>query len=146
MVSSAFSTIIYHSLHILSPDIDECQIVPSVCHSDADCTDSDGSYECTCREGYTGNETHCTGNIVRFSYEFLYCFHVLNGITRDAPHCIFPDIDECMESPCHVNANCTNTKGSFNCECNIGYTGDGMNCSSMFTLLFLPLLFNLEYY
>ena len=44
---------------------------------------------------------------------------------------ILTDIDECMEySPCDVNATCNNTIGSFNCECNIGYSGDGMNCSS----------------
>ena len=85
--------------------------------------------------------------LVILSYVFLYCFHVLIGVTRDTSHCIFTDIDECMQlSPCHVNAKCTNTKGSFDCECNMGYTGDGMNCFSMFTLLFLPLLFNLKYH
>ena len=45
------------------------------------------------------------------------------------------DIDECLElSPCNMNANCTNTVGSFNCECIAGYTGDGLNCSSMFCI------------
>ena len=45
---------------------------------------------------------------------------------------ISADINECIEYlPCDVNANCTNTKGTFNCKCNRGYTGDGMNCSSM---------------
>ena len=39
------------------------------------------------------------------------------------------DIDECYpESPCHANASCTNTHGSFTCACNAGYTGDGMKC------------------
>ena len=61
---STYPSMIHHAVYSLSPDIDECQIVPSLCHSDADCTDSDGSYECTCREGYSGNGTLCTGNIV----------------------------------------------------------------------------------
>ena len=47
-------------------DKDECAIVPSVCHSDADCTDSDGSYECTCKGGYSGNGIFCTGTIYIF--------------------------------------------------------------------------------
>ena len=55
-----FYILIMHSAY--SPlDINECDIVPSVCHNDADCTDSDGSYECTCREGYSGNGTICEG-------------------------------------------------------------------------------------
>ena len=42
------------------------------------------------------------------------------------------DIDECEngEDNCHENAQCTNTKGSFICSCNPGYTGDGVNCTS----------------
>ena len=43
----------------------------------------------------------------------------------------FPaDIDECLAwSPCHGNASCTNTLGSFTCACNPGYSGDGvMTC------------------
>ena len=39
------------------------------------------------------------------------------------------DIDECAgQSPCDPNALCTNTLGSFTCECNPGYSGDGMTC------------------
>ena len=42
------------------------------------------------------------------------------------------DIDECVEeiSQCHDNATCTNTVGSYNCICEYGYTGDGLNCTS----------------
>ena len=49
----------------------------------------------------------------------------------------YPDINECDNgsNDCHVNANCTNTVGSFLCTCNAGYTGDGRICSGM---LFKP--------
>ena len=43
------------------------------------------------------------------------------------------DINECELNPppCDVNADCNNTIGSFTCECNYGYNGDGMLCTGM---------------
>ena len=40
------------------------------------------------------------------------------------------DIDECSEDTdvCDTNAECTNTIGSYNCTCTVGYTGNGRNC------------------
>ena len=39
------------------------------------------------------------------------------------------DIDECGASPvCDINANCSNTRGSYICTCRAGYTGDGKTC------------------
>lgn len=53
--------------------------------------------------------------------------------------CALSDVDECsptqlpdkyrhLEHHCHVDANCTNTKGSFYCGCHMGYSGDGVTC------------------
>ena len=44
---------------------------------------------------------------------------------------ISSDIDECAmkTSNCDSDARCTNTEGSFNCSCNRGYQGDGLNCT-----------------
>jgi len=46
------------------------------------------------------------------------------------PTCL--DINECIDgtSNCDVNANCTNTDGSFTCICKDGFTGDGITCSA----------------
>ena len=44
------------------------------------------------------------------------------------------DIDECSNSPCDGNAACTNNDGSYECTCNVGYTGDGHSCLGMFIL------------
>ena len=46
-------------------------------------------------------------------------------------HYFLPDIDECAlkTDNCDSNANCTNTKGTYNCTCKEGYLGDGFNCT-----------------
>ncbi|XP_068706648.1 uncharacterized protein [Montipora foliosa] len=42
-------------------DIDECKRVPFICDVNANCQNTDGSYICTCKTGYTGNGKTCTG-------------------------------------------------------------------------------------
>ena len=57
--------------------------------------------------------------------------------------CVFPttDINECCteEHNCHMNAECTNTDGGFECNCREGYVGNGVQCTSEF-VLFVHLL------
>lgn len=39
------------------------------------------------------------------------------------------DVDECAgANACDVNATCTNLVGSYQCDCNEGYVGDGQTC------------------
>ena len=40
------------------------------------------------------------------------------------------DIDECAMKThnCHDNATCIDTTGSFSCECEAGFTGNGAYC------------------
>ena len=43
---------------------------------------------------------------------------------------IFKDIINCNnDSGCHENATCTDANGSYTCDCNPGFTGDGFNCT-----------------
>ena len=52
------------------------------------------------------------------------------------------DIDECLNETCaDENAHCVNTVGSFSCQCNPGFTGDGQNCSGKHTYCSLVLWF-----
>lgn len=46
---------------------------------------------------------------------------------------VFTDIDECLQRThsCSVYAVCRNTKGSYDCRCQTGYTGDGQNCTRL---------------
>ena len=36
-----------------------------------------------------------------------------------------------MDNPCDSNANCTDTDGSYTCECEPGYTGNGTFCTGI---------------
>ena len=47
--------------------------------------------------------------------------------------CSFLDVDECLQEPhlCSAYAMCSNTRGSYNCFCDAGYTGDGLNCTRL---------------
>ena len=45
--------------------------------------------------------------------------------------CSFLDVNECLEeNSCDVNATCINKIGTYDCQCNVGFSGDGFNCSS----------------
>ena len=43
-----------------SIDINECDLGTDTCHVNATCTDTIGSYECTCNSGFEGNGVNCT--------------------------------------------------------------------------------------
>ncbi|MCA9513341.1 MAG: hypothetical protein KC635_00205, partial [Myxococcales bacterium] len=84
-------------------DVDECADVElNDCDEHATCANSDGSYECTCEDGYTGDGFACD------------------------------DVDECADveiDDCDPLTTCTNTDGGFSCTaCPDGYVdvnGDG---------------------
>lgn len=42
------------------------------------------------------------------------------------------DVDECLEQPCGSSAKCTNSQGSFTCECEPGFILRGVDCEGMF--------------
>ena len=75
--------------------------------------------------------------------------------------CFNVDTDECKLNVsevgllCHKNATCFNTIGSYLCECNDGFSGNGFNdCqgNSFFLILyllslsFIIILFNTDYF
>ena len=47
-------------------DIDECSADSNPCDENADCTNTDGSYSCTCKEGFDGNGITCKGMQVNY--------------------------------------------------------------------------------
>ena len=99
-------------------DINECNSNP--CHTNnAMCTDTSGSYTCTCNAGFLGNGVICT------STSKLIVDDRLDMILY------YADINECLtETPCDGNATCADTLGSYTCTCNTGFSGNGIICKS----------------
>lgn len=123
-------------------DIDECASKNSVCGVNAVCINTPGGYNCECAAGFVGTPPHVSCRApcddVKCG-EHAYCkpdgieaYCVCEeGWTFDpndiAAGCI--DINECdislaLVERCGKNANCTNTLGSFTCQCPEGYSGD----------------------
>lgn len=44
-------------------DIDECLEMTDDCHKNAKCVNTEGSFECVCKPGYTGDGRNCEGII-----------------------------------------------------------------------------------
>ena len=50
--------------HVTSfPDIDECSNGSHVCDVNANCSNTVGSHNCICKEGYAGNGSSCSGTL-----------------------------------------------------------------------------------
>ena len=116
-------------LSLYFTDIDECLSDP--CHVNANCSDNEGSYDCQCNVGHSGNGFNCSSKQV---FCYLICVRYLTYFTFPQNKLFlslyFTDIDECLSDPCHTNANCSDNEGSYDCQCNVGHSGNGFNCSS----------------
>ena len=125
-------------------NIDECESGHNTCHEYAECRDTDGSFECICQVGFTGDGMVCddidecddslpfvsygngndcdTHEICRNTIGSFYCDCKIGFKTgEENVDCI--DRNECADgiATCDVNAMCRNTEGSYVCECKIGW-------------------------
>ena len=57
--------------------------------------------------------------------------HLPAAISMSSYILVSTDIDECAQDldDCHTNAACVNTIGSYTCQCNTGFQGDGRRCT-----------------
>lgn len=123
-------------------DVDECAKNSSLCGENSICINKLGGFNCQCANGFVGapprvscrapcedvkcgEHSYCKPDGIE-----AYCVCEA-GWTFDptdiAAGCI--DINECDTSVgpvgrCGNNARCSNTPGSFSCQCPEGYTGD----------------------
>ena len=50
--------------YLMCLDVDECSEESDDCDSNADCTNTDGSFTCVCKTGWTGDGKTCTGMLL----------------------------------------------------------------------------------
>ena len=88
-------------------DVNECSTSNGGCHHV--CTNSAGSFQCSCNSGYS--------------------------LAADGTTCV--DIDECRLNTDNCEQTCVNTVGGFTCSCNSGFTlnSDGRTCDGEITAL-----------
>ena len=107
-------------MHTYFIELNECSDpLLNDCDMNADCTDIPGSYVCNCRPGYTGNGTFCESRLNVCACCILIIIAYIS------------DVDECQNdtlNTCDVNADCSDTDGSFTCTCREGYSGTGNQC------------------
>ena len=49
--------------------MDECKIDLAQCGRNAYCTNTIGSFLCTCKPGFAGSDNECTGEYIQHQYE-----------------------------------------------------------------------------
>ena len=143
-------------LPFCSTDCDECTLGTHKCHRFATCRNTYGSYTCSCQSGYTGDGAYCAGKIALIKDISLCVSTRRIRFTKLTINLTLPrttvwktlslglklvvvtelylfsvsDINECdtAGNPCHTNATCRNTVGSFQCSCKTGFIGNTTSC------------------
>uniref|UniRef100_A0A8C2D959 Uncharacterized protein n=1 Tax=Cyprinus carpio TaxID=7962 RepID=A0A8C2D959_CYPCA len=106
----------FESKNKICVDEDECE-TPNRCGDHAQCLNTHGSYNCTCKEGFlpsTPNITAITGQ----------CSGTVNLLSSELMHyiCLCKTyVNECVSSVCGAHSSCFNTLGSFRCICSPGF-------------------------
>ena len=102
-----YISILHMCMHPYSKlDTDECLANSTSDGCEQVCTNTIGSFQCSCIEGYT--------------------------LSSNDKSCL--DIDECTAGTHNCQQLCINTNGGYFCGCNSGYqlNSDGRNCSGMY--------------
>ena len=92
------------SLSFLLPDIDECLSGSRACDVTANCTNTDGSHNCTCKEGYTGDGQSCQGIITALDLATMFAMLIQTVTTQRVLIFVLARKDT-LEMDSHVKVN-----------------------------------------
>ena len=90
-------------------DVNECARGTDRCHLHATCTNTQGSYMCSCDNGYTKA-------MAFFAQVSQTIYKQIISMTFS---CLYtnPDINECLSSNGGCHHNCHDSDGSYTCSC-----------------------------
>jgi len=99
-VSTTWPSLATIKVFCATPQEDHC--TDNDCDTNAACKTVANTFQCTCKNGYSGNGKTCTENSI---------------------------INECLSGShdCHEHADCTDTSSGWNCQCKTGYTDMNKN-------------------
>ncbi|XP_067661789.1 protein crumbs-like isoform X2 [Haliotis asinina] len=111
------------------------------CENGGKCQDAVNGYTCNCTAGWTGGK--CTVSINECNNspcQHGNCSDVdgpaqcnCTGTGFEGDACTV-EVNECDNNPCKNGGSCSNTEGSYICNCTIGYSGPNcsiVNCSQV---------------
>ena len=76
--------------------VNECETGLDNCHSNADCTDTEDAFYCTCQAGYTGDGVTCEGK------------HYFTLVRVFVPRNVFLLTTRCIVTACQLESNFCN--------------------------------------
>ena len=82
---------------------------------------------------HTPNTVRCPNLFMKLANLLLKCSFVANSKFK-CFYVVHSDENECVlgTHECDVNATCTNTDGSHQCDCDAGFTGNGTHCEGTY--------------
>lgn len=123
-------------------DINECASGNGPCATGATCSNTFGSYFCTCTDGYAAVDDgcededecsigSCSPGACQNTDGSYQCECGTGYQWNTTIYC--DDVDECGPGflSCSRYANCTNTVGNYSCQCNDGFVGNGTQCDNV---------------
>ncbi|XP_052696969.1 uncharacterized protein LOC128175386 isoform X6 [Crassostrea angulata] len=128
-------------------DIDECSANRSICGTDKICHNTQGSFQCECRQGYQKVQDDCrdineceNAGLHNCSSLTSECKNRDGGfscqcrtgyIQRNVYEC--EDFDECESNVDGCSQICINVNGSYDCDCYFGFSldDDRKTCSKV---------------
>ncbi|KAG1955773.1 adhesion G protein-coupled receptor E5-like isoform X3 [Pimephales promelas] len=133
-------------------DENECE-TPNRCGENAQCVNTNGSYYCTCDEGFRSNPPNFTAATAGQCVDINECTENTHTCSTDrvcvntigSYICTCPkgyrgqrldssceDVDECVSSVCGVHRRCNNTLGNVTCICSPGFdTHENNTCTDI---------------
>ena len=55
-------------------EINECELGTHACDKNANCLNTNGSYNCRCKPGFSGNESFCNGEFYSLLMSLAICY------------------------------------------------------------------------